>query len=87
MDIMRHLPPGSQVLEPTEAVRRIQERDHNIPSGQPGSFMTDEVIIALIRKGAVITALTADRQLAFWPVDLASGEPFDPDNPEHIARL
>ena len=26
-----------------------------------------------------VEAVTADNQLAFWPVDLASGEPFDPD--------
>lgn len=73
------LPPGAQLIEPAEAIRRIQERDHSQPAG---SFMSDEVIIALIRKGAVITVLTVNQELAFWPVDLASGEPFDPDNPE-----
>jgi hypothetical protein len=70
------IPPGGRLIEPAEAIRRIQERDHAEPAG---SFVSDEVIISLIRKGAVVTCLTADGKLAFWPVDLASGEPYDPD--------
>ena len=83
MDWKAGLPQGSEILEPKEAIRRIQERDHSQPQG---TLELDETIIALIRKGAVITALTPDRKLAFWPTDLETGEPFDPDNPEHIAR-
>ena len=35
------LPPGAQVIEPTEAIRRIQERDHHVPSDQAGTFLTE----------------------------------------------
>lgn len=68
------IPPGGRFIEPAEAIRRIQERDHAEPAG---SFMSDEVIIALLRKGAMVTCLTADGKLAFWPVDIATGEPYD----------
>jgi len=77
------LPPGAQVIEPAEAIRRIQERDHAQPQGP---YLADEVIISMIRKGMITSALTADGKLAFWPNDLESGEPFDPDNPDHLAR-
>lgn len=81
------MPPGAQIIDATEAIRRIQERDHFVPSGRQASFVSEEVIIALIRKGAVMVALGPDRQLLFWPVDLASGKPFDPNNPEHTKDL
>lgn len=80
------LPPGAELIDADEAVRRIQERDHYVPSGRMGTSMSDEVIISLIRKGAVLVALATDRQLCFWPVDLETGEPFDPDNPDHVRR-
>lgn len=77
------LPPGAQIIEPAEAIRRIQERDHAQPQG---SYLANEVIISMIRKGMIVTALTPENVLAFCPVDLESGEPFDPDNPGHVSR-
>lgn len=77
------MPAGARRIDAAEAIRRIHERDHYVPSGQSAPFLADEVIIALIRKGAVLTALGPDNQLLFWPVDLESGEPFDPNNPQH----
>jgi hypothetical protein len=84
MDWLRDAsPPGSIQIDAQEAIRRIQERDHTEPSG---SFETDEVILELIRSGKVVVALTPSQVLAFWPVDLETGEPFDPDDPGHALR-
>lgn len=76
------LPEGARIIDATEAIRRIQERDHYTPRGA-GSFKADTVILALIRSGAVTVALSPDNQLLFWPNDLQSGKPFDPSNPQH----
>jgi len=49
----------------TEAIRRIQERDHVAPPGLQMNFEQEQELIAAIRARQVYAGLTDDGQLAF----------------------
>ena len=61
------LPPGARQLGVEEAVERLVTGDHHKPK-DGGSLPLDGMIIDVVRAELVAVALTADGQLAFWPL-------------------
>lgn len=61
------LPPGARLLDTEEAVRRLVTGDHHKPKAG-GSVELDVAFVDFVRAELVAVALTADGQLAFWPL-------------------
>lgn len=71
------LPPGAKLLDATEAIRRIQERDHTTLPGQQMSFQQEQALCELLRTGVIAAGLATDGRLLFTQTHDIDGNPYN----------